>query len=203
MTFLGLLLWLGSRGQVALVVQISSPPPWRPARCVAIFPTICTYATARRFWAPAPSTTAGRATVVVFGAAQTATGSSSSSSVPGGAVPPASSASTPYTFPPSGSSDAAAEVGGQCARAFAAVAPADATRRIVGAAAALSGDLVPAAGKVICGSESFNFTGSFGPLPAGAGCGEAYVSKHLPICCSAHQFTDVFCLRGRAGGRAH
>jgi hypothetical protein len=64
-----------------------------------------------------------------------------------------------------------------------AVQPSDPKTMVLGPSRALTGSLVPAAGKLVCDdSNSFRFSGNFGPLPADAtACGEHQVSAVVPF----------------------
>jgi hypothetical protein len=126
------------------------------------------------FWAPVPSSSDGKVTASVPGritAAAASSGGRSSSSIP-----------APYSFAavaaagPSGT-PAESDVGGRCAKVFVAVQPSNPKTRVLGPAGALTGSLVPAAGKLVCGdSNSFRFSGNFGPLETDAtSCGEHQV----------------------------
>jgi hypothetical protein len=61
-----------------------------------------------------------------------------------------------------------------------AVQPSDPKTQVLGPSGALTGSLVPAAGKLVCAdSNSFRFSGNFGPLPGDAtACGEHQVSAY-------------------------
>ncbi|WIA24061.1 hypothetical protein OEZ85_013674 [Tetradesmus obliquus] len=122
------------------------------------------------FWVPMPSSSNGKVTASVPGriTAPASAGGRSSSSIP-----------APYAFAavaaagPSGS-PAESDVSGRCAKVFVAVQPTDPKTAVLGPAGALTGSLVPAAGKLVCAdSSSFRFSGTFGPLPVdGTACGE-------------------------------
>jgi hypothetical protein len=113
-------------------------------------------------------------------------------SVPGRITAPASSGgrssasiSAPYSFAavaaagPSGT-PIESDIAGRCAKVFVAVQPSDPKTRVMGPTGALTGSLVPAAGKLVCGEgNSFRFSGSFGPLPTdGTGCGDHQVNRY-------------------------
>ncbi|KAF8060281.1 tyrosine--tRNA ligase 1 [Scenedesmus sp. PABB004] len=77
------------------------------------------------------------------------------------------SAATPFAFAggaaASAGRGAGVALGGACARGFAAVSPADAAARVVGPVGALTGTLVPSAGKIMCEDASFTFAADFAP----------------------------------------